>query len=226
MSEEYFDVVDENNVVIGQERRRIVHQTGLWHRGSHVFLFTSDRRLVVQRRSQTKDVFPGALDCSVSEHLQVGECYADGAIRGLREELGVKPIPLRRLLQFKMTYGPNDNMVSELYEAVYDGQSLTIDPDETEKIDYHTIPEIEEMMVAGQAAFAPWFVQLFSWYLGKPANMEILWHDHETLNGKSGSSGICSQRDARARPAFFSFVIPRNEESLGLQKREIPRSSE
>ena len=38
--------------------------------------------------------------------------------------------------------------------------------------------------------------------------------------------GICSQRDARTRPAFFSFVIPRNEESLGLPRREIPRTSE
>ncbi|MGB0387849.1 MAG: NUDIX hydrolase [Ardenticatenaceae bacterium] len=175
MSEEYFDVVDENNVVVGQEKRRMVHETGGWHRGSHVFLFTPEGRLVIQRRSRTKDLFPGAIDCSVSEHLQVGESYFDGAIRGLQEELGLQPLPLRRLLQFKMNYGPNDNMISELYEAVCHDQSLTIDLRETEEIAYHTIPEIEEMMTSGQVPFAPWFVQLFRWYIGKPAKMDVIW---------------------------------------------------
>ncbi len=48
MSDELFDVVDENNIVIGQEWRSIVHQRGLWHRGVHVFLFTCDGKLLVQ----------------------------------------------------------------------------------------------------------------------------------------------------------------------------------
>lgn len=177
MSEEYFDVVDEHNVVIGQEKRRVVHQTGVWHRGAHVFVRTSDGRMVVQRRSLTKDVFPGAFDCSVSEHVKVGEAYFACAIRGLQEELGLEPLPLRRLLQFKMNYGPNDNMVSELYEAIYDGDALTIDPEETEEVAYYTIAEIEEMMASELANFAPWFVQLFRWYVAKEAEMEVIWYN-------------------------------------------------
>ena len=174
MSDEYFDVVNEHNVIIGQEKRRIVHQTGVWHRGAHVFVRTSDGRMVVQRRSLTKDVFPGAIDCSVSEHLKVGESYFAGAVRGLYEELGLEGLTLHRLLQFKMNYGPNDNMVSELYEAVYDGQRLKIDPDETDEVAYYTIAEIEEMMASELASFAPWFVQLFRWYVGKEAEMEVI----------------------------------------------------
>jgi isopentenyl-diphosphate delta-isomerase type 1 len=174
MTEEYFDVVNEKNKVVGQEVRRIVHNSGLWHRGVHVFLFTPDRRLLVQKRSQTRDTFPGTLDCSVSEHLKPGESYLAAAVRGLREELGVEDIPLTRLVQFKMNYGPNDNEFSELYEGVIDDTPLRIDPHEVDEITYHTISELEEMMVVEIPPIAPWFTQLIRWYTGKSAKMKVL----------------------------------------------------
>ncbi len=177
MAEEYFDIVNENNEIIGQELRRIVHRTGLWHRGVHVFLFTPDRRLLIQKRSQTRDTFPGTLDCSVSEHLKPGESYLAAAGRGLREELGVEGIPLTRLVQFKMQYGrPNDNEFSEVYEGVWDDSPIDIDSHEVDEIEFHTIPELEEIMARGDPPIAPWFIQLIRWYTGKPTEMdEILW---------------------------------------------------
>lgn len=175
MIEEYLDVVDENNQVIGQEKRHVIHRSGLWHRGVHVFLFTPDRRLLVQRRSHAQDTYPNALDCSVSEHLQVGESYLDGAIRGLREELGIEQASLTRLLQLKMNYGPNDNMINELYEGVCDDKSLAIDRREIEQIAYHSIPEIEEMIESGQVPSSYWFVQLLRWYTGKATALQVLW---------------------------------------------------
>jgi 16S rRNA (adenine1518-N6/adenine1519-N6)-dimethyltransferase len=175
MAEEYFDIVNEYNEVIGQEARRIVHKTGLWHRGVHVFLFTPEGRLLVQKRSQTQDTFPGSMDCSVSEHLKVGESYLDSAVRGLQEELGIKGISLTRLVQFKMNYGPNDNEFSELYKGVFDGSSLLVDPGEVAGKEYYTISQLEEMMVSKQALFAPWFIQLIRFFTDKPADMAILW---------------------------------------------------
>ncbi len=112
MTEEFFDVVNENNEVIGGEVRR---NSDLWHRGVHVFLFTPDRRLLIQKRSQTRDTFPDTLDCSDSEHLKPGEPYLAAAVHNLLEELGVERIPLTRLVQFEMNYGPNDNEFSELF---------------------------------------------------------------------------------------------------------------
>ena len=175
MAEEFFDIVNDVNEVIGQEARRIVHKTGLWHRGVHVFLFTPDGRLLVQKRSQNRDTFPGRLDCSVSEHLKVGESYFDGAVRGLDEELGIDGISLTRLVQFKMNYGPNDNEFSDLYEGVFDGSSLNIDPGEVAAIEYYTISQLEEMIISEQSLFAPWFIQLIRFYTNKPADMEIFW---------------------------------------------------
>ena len=121
MTEEYFYVVNKNNEAIGGEVRR---NSGLWHRGVPVFLFTPDRRLLVKKRSQTRETFPGTLDCPVSEHLRTRRIIS-GSL-GLLEKLGVEHIPLTRLVQFEMNYGPNDNEFSELYEGVWDYIPITI----------------------------------------------------------------------------------------------------
>ncbi len=180
MSVEWLDVVDEENRVTGREARHTVHQRGLWHRGVHVFLFDSDGRLLVQQRSLTQDTYPGALDCSVSEHLRAGESYLAAAVRGLREELGLAPLPLRRLVQFRMAYGPNDNMINELYEGLYDGGLAGVDDREIAGIAYHTLPELEEMRTSGQVPFSSWFVQLLRWYAGQPSALQVLWASRES----------------------------------------------
>ena len=94
MPDELFDVIDEEDKVIGQEMRSVVHQRGLWHRGVHVLLFIQDEKLLVQQRSKDRVHSPLALDCSVSEHVKAGEDYFTAAVRGLQEEMGVEGIEL------------------------------------------------------------------------------------------------------------------------------------
>ena len=173
MPEEYLDVVDENNRVIGREVRGIIHRTGLWHRGVHIFLFTLDRQLLVQERS-LRQLSPNKLDCSVSEHLKAGESYPDAAKRGLREELGITQIPLKQILQFKMNYGPNDNIISTLYEGTVDGENIRIDKNEVAKIMYYSLPQLEELSAKAETSFSRWFLQLLRWYWGKPSDICIL----------------------------------------------------
>lgn len=88
MSEEIFDIVNDRDEVIGQERRSEVHRLGLRHRAVHVLVFNSKGELFLQKRSMKKDTFPGAWDSSASGHLDTGENYDACAVRELREELG------------------------------------------------------------------------------------------------------------------------------------------
>jgi isopentenyl-diphosphate delta-isomerase len=96
-ADEIFDVVDAADRVIGRAPRREVHARRLRHRAVHVLLFDSAGRLYVQKRSATKDTFPGHYDSSASGHLGAGEDYDACAVRELREELGLD-VP-RRLLR-------------------------------------------------------------------------------------------------------------------------------
>lgn len=89
MSEEWFDVVDANDAVVGRALRRDVHARGLWHRAVHVLVFDQGGRIFLQKRSMTKDLSPGLWDSSCSGHLDSGEDYDTAATRELGEELGI-----------------------------------------------------------------------------------------------------------------------------------------
>jgi len=102
MNEEVFDVVNERDEVIGQECRAEVHRLGLQHRAVHVLIFNQHGEVFLQKRSMTKDTFPGAWDSSAAGHLDRGESYDACALRELREELGLElSAPPERL--FKLT---------------------------------------------------------------------------------------------------------------------------
>ncbi|MDP1779673.1 MAG: NUDIX domain-containing protein [Anaerolineales bacterium] len=171
--DELLDVVNDEDTVIGQEMRSTVHQLGLQHRGAHVFLFTKDGKMLVQKRSAERAACPSALDCSVSEHVKAGESYLDAAMRGMKEELGVTGIEIHPLVTFRMNYGFNDNEISTLYEGVLDPDKVIFDPVEIEEVNYYSVDDLQEMIKEGNVKFCGWFVELLNWYLGKPAKMSL-----------------------------------------------------
>jgi 16S rRNA (adenine1518-N6/adenine1519-N6)-dimethyltransferase len=67
--------------VLGRAPRTGLHRLGLKHRGVHVFLLAPDGRLRFRRRQSDRDARPSALDCSVSEHLILGEDYGSSQMR-------------------------------------------------------------------------------------------------------------------------------------------------
>ena len=171
--DELLDIVNDEDIVTGQEMRSTVHQLGLQHRGVHVFLFTQDGKMLVQKRSADRVSSPFMLDCSISEHVKAGESYLDAAIRGMKEEMGVDEIEIKTLVRFRMNYDVNDNEISTLYEGIIDPDKVKFDPIEIEEVNYYSLDELQEMIKDGNVKFCGWFVELLNWYLGKPAKMAL-----------------------------------------------------
>jgi isopentenyldiphosphate isomerase len=88
---ELFDVVDDDDRVLGRMRRNDVHRWQLRHRAAHVLVVNSRGEVFVQRRSTLKECAPGLWDTSVAGHVQSGESYAACAVRELAEEIGLPP---------------------------------------------------------------------------------------------------------------------------------------
>jgi len=86
---EIFDVVDQNDLVIGQATRREVHKNSWLHRSVHILVFNTQKDIFLQKRVLTKDENPGYWDSSVSGHVRSGEDYLTSAHRELEEELGI-----------------------------------------------------------------------------------------------------------------------------------------
>ncbi|MBC7876212.1 MAG: NUDIX domain-containing protein [Anaerolineales bacterium] len=174
MADELLDIVNDEDIVIGQEMRSTVHQLGLQHRGVHVFLFTRDGKMLIQKRSADRAASPSMLDCSVSEHVQSGENYLQAATRGLKEEMGLSDIEIKPLVKIKMNYGVNDNEISVLYEGIVDPSTVKFDPVEIEEVTYYSLEEIQEMTNRKDVKFCSWFVQILNWYMQKPAELTVL----------------------------------------------------
>ena len=88
--DEVFDVVDDKDEVVRQERRAVVHAEGLCHRAIHIFAFNRAGELFLQKRSHLKDTMPLRWDSSASGHVDSGETYLQSALREVEEELGVQ----------------------------------------------------------------------------------------------------------------------------------------
>ena len=179
--DELLDVVSDEDIVIDQQMRSAVHQLGLQHRGAHVFLFTRDGKMLIQKRSADRAASPSALDCSVSEHVKAGESYLDAALRGMKEEMGVTGIEIHPLVTFRMNYGLNDNEISRLYKGIVEPEKVRFDPVEIAEIGYYSIDELKTMMDAEKVKFCGWFVQILNWYLGNPSEMVVL--EEHTASG-------------------------------------------
>ena len=102
-ADELFDIVDEQDRVVGCARRADVHAQRLLHRAVHVLCLDEAGRVFLQRRSMLKDSAPGKWCASCSGHVDAGEDYDTAAMRELEEEIGVKvdPAALERWLRLE-----------------------------------------------------------------------------------------------------------------------------
>lgn len=91
---EILDIVDENGVPTGETiEREAAHSRGIRHRTSHVWLLRRREgavQVLLQKRSDKKDSYPGCYDISSAGHIPAGAGYIPSALRELEEELGVR----------------------------------------------------------------------------------------------------------------------------------------
>lgn len=154
MKDEIFDVVNERDEIIGQKLRREVHRDGDKHRAVHVLLFNSRGEIFLQKRSMTKDTFPGAWDSSASGHLDCGEDYDACAVREVREELGViLPACPERLFKIDACSQTGQEFVW-VYRSKREGP-FNLHPEEIETGGWFAPAFVSQWMAGKPGEFAP-----------------------------------------------------------------------
>ncbi len=143
MVEELFDVVDEEDRVVATLPRSAVHARGLRHRAVSILLFGSDGRLLLQRRSLTKDECPGTLTASASGHVTSGDGYDETAPRELEEELGVTTA-LTRVGTIEASAATSFEF-TVVYTGVCDGP-FRPDPAEVSEVQWFTLEELRHKL--------------------------------------------------------------------------------
>jgi 16S rRNA (adenine1518-N6/adenine1519-N6)-dimethyltransferase len=158
--DESFDVVDDINRVIGQAPRAEVHARKLKHRAVHVFAFTPQGELLLQKRSHLKDSCPELWDSSAAGHLDVGESYVDCAGRELQEELGLEKLaaPPVRVAQLDACEDTGWEFV-ELFTVTAANSKVHFPAAEIEAVLAFPLDEIEAWVAARPQDFAPGFLR-------------------------------------------------------------------
>ncbi|MEW5284946.1 NUDIX hydrolase YfcD [Klebsiella michiganensis] len=97
---EWVDIVNENNEVIAQSSREQMRAEFLRHRATYIVVHDGMGKILVQRRTETKDFQPGMLDATAGGVVQADEQMLESARREAEEELGIAGVPFADHGQF------------------------------------------------------------------------------------------------------------------------------
>ena len=115
---EYIDIFDENNNPTGKvKEKQQAHEDGNFHRTAHIWIINDKNELLLQKRSASKKSHPNCWDISGAGHIRAGESVIDGAIRELKEEIGVKAE--EKDLQYITTIKSTKNPKNLEFQYVY-----------------------------------------------------------------------------------------------------------
>lgn len=155
--EEWFDVVDEQDRVVGAAPRREVHARGLLHRAVHALVLDRDGRVLLQKRSATKDMYPNQWATSASGHVDRGEDYDTAIVRELGEELGIHlPAVPEKLFPIAACEQTGREFVW-IYRCQHDGP-VVAHPEEISEIGWFTLAAVDRWTTEHPEEFAPSFL--------------------------------------------------------------------
>lgn len=133
--------------------RERVRAHNLLHRATGVVVRDPSGRLLVHRRTQTKDVYPGLWDCCAGGVVQAGEDPRDAAARELAEEVGVTGVPLEPLGRARY----EDDVTrydAFLFAATWDGP-VRAQPEEVAWLGWMAPVEVADLLADPQRPFVP-----------------------------------------------------------------------
>lgn len=147
MAEEIFDIVDEQDMVVSTAPRSVAHKQGLRHRAIHVLFVTPKGDVVLQKRSMTKDTYPGYWTVTVGGHVGSSRDYLAAAVAEISEETGLTvaasslvPVSRMECEYHDPITGAHDNEFIMVYGHVFRGDVANLKIEEGEGTGFTLFP--------------------------------------------------------------------------------------
>ncbi len=159
VEQEIYNIVDENDCIIGQASRKFIHQNKLLHRSAHILVFNARKELFLQKRALGKDESPGLWDTSSAGHVDAGESYDDCAHRELFEELHLKAV-LKPSVKISACQETHDEH-AQVYTCITD-DAIQVNPEEISEGAFFELSQIQENISANPTQFTSSFKLIFN----------------------------------------------------------------
>jgi isopentenyl-diphosphate delta-isomerase len=153
-------LVDEHDVEIGYLDKSSCHDAGgVLHRAFSLFIFDGDGRLLMQRRSASKRLWPLYWSNSCCSHPRRGESMQEATERRLRDELN---IGAELEFVYKFTYQANFGEQGAEHELCWVFLGRTSDKIIANKNEIAATrslsgAELQQELDANRQDFTPWF---------------------------------------------------------------------
>ncbi len=149
MITEKWDILDENGLPTGKTtlRGRNFLKNGEYHLVVHIWIFSSDGKLLIQRRSDNKPLMPGEWAATGGAAIS-GESSYTAANRELFEELGIcsNRKNLKKAFRIKRR---NSLLDVWLIEANIPTNKLRLQKSEVSEAKWVTVDELKKMIEDG-----------------------------------------------------------------------------
>ena len=167
---EYFDVVDERDIVIDKKSRSDCLDQGLLHRAILVFLTNPNGEVYIQKRASNLLFYPGYWSASVTGHVSAGETYTQAAKREVKEELGIN-CELTEICKFQTPKWKIGDKIEWEFITVFEStcaSAITLS-DESEGGRFVSKEEFKQLVTAKPETFTPDTLLALQYYPAKTA---------------------------------------------------------
>jgi len=163
MPVEYVILVDEHDRAVGTMEKLEAHRQGRLHRAFSVFVFDSEKRLLLQQRAAHKYHSGGLWTNTCCSHPRPEETTLAAAARRLREEMGMSAdLAHAFTFQYREPFGNGliEHEVDHVFTAYSDGEP-SINPEEVASFRWIGLAELEREVAAQPETFTAWFKQIY-----------------------------------------------------------------
>jgi isopentenyl-diphosphate delta-isomerase type 1 len=155
---ERIQIVDKNDQIIGSATREEAWAKGLYHRTIHIIIRDDNGKVLLQKRSSQKKLYPDRWTSAVSGHVDEGETSELSASRELIEEIGID-IPLEYLGKFTFNHKDGDKIINQ-FNRVFQGEvspttAFTLEPEEVSDTKWFSQKQLANAIADNPENFTP-----------------------------------------------------------------------
>lgn len=155
MADTPIQIVNESDEPVGAGTIAEVRKSGAIHRIARIMVEDDRGRVLLQKRSQAMQAWPGYWDNSAAGHVDDGESYEQAAKRELKEEIGLDGCELEEIFYYRTTSTYKKlklNRFNKLFLVIVPGNTkFEVQESEVEEVKWFTGDQLKILVEQGKA---------------------------------------------------------------------------